>query len=367
MTTDRKHAALEAAPDIERLRQVKCVVWDLDNTLWDGILLEGDRLEPRADAVAAIRALDKVGILHSIASKNDHDTASAQIRAMGLDEFFLYPQINWNAKSHSVRAIADQLNLGLDAIAFVDDQQFERAEVAHALPQVLCVDPADLANALRQPEFQPRFVTDESYKRRIMYRSQITREQAERDYIGTSHDFLASLDMVFTIASARSEDLQRAEELTIRTNQLNSTGRGYTYDELDALSTSPDHLLLVASLNDRFGQYGTIGLALVQKHPAHWDLRLLLMSCRVVSRGVGTILLNHIIGLARQASVRLHADLVETGRNRMMQVTYAFAGFEEIHRNGDRITLACDISRAQAQPSYVDIVVAGPAAEKGLW
>jgi FkbH-like protein len=335
--------------------RIKCVVWDLDNTLWDGVLLEGDSLEPRADVVEIIRQLDSVGILHSIASKNDYQAAMERLRAFGLDDLFLYPEIGWNAKSHSVQQIARSLNIGLDAIAFVDDQEFERAEVTSAVPQVMCVDVADLPAMVRRAEFRPRFVTAESRQRRDLYRHQITRDSAEREFVGTSEEFLADLGLVFTIAPARPGDLQRAEELTVRTNQLNSTGRTYSYEELDELSTAPDHLLLVASLTDRFGSYGTIGLTLVEKHDRVWVLRLLLMSCRVVSRGVGTVLLNHVMRLARDAGVRLQADLVETGRNRMMQITYAFAGFREVSRIADRLVLEADLGSIQPRPSYVTV------------
>jgi len=344
--------------------RVKCVVWDLDNTVWDGVLLEGDSLTLRADVVSIIRRLDGMGILHSVASKNDHAVAMRQLEAFGIADLFLYPEIGWNAKSASIRQIAAAFNIGLDAIAFVDDQDFERAEVAHALPQVTCVDVADLATAVKQAEFSPRFVTPESRQRRRMYQGQIARDSAEHEFAGTSEEFLASLGMVLTVGPARNEDLQRAEELTVRTNQLNSTGRTYTYAELDQLSTSPDHLLLVASLTDRFGSYGAIGLALVEKGGYAWSLRLLLMSCRVVSRGVGTVLLNHVMGLARDAQVRLQADLVETGRNRMMQIAYGFAGFTKIRGDADQVVLEADLSAIQPCPPYVRLDIAGVTAEK---
>jgi FkbH-like protein len=298
-----------------------------------------------------------MGILHSIASKNDREAALAKLREFGIDDLFLYPQIGWNPKSESIQRIAKALNLGLDAFAFVDDQEFERAEVAHGVPQVICIDVVDLDAELARPEFRPRFVTDESAQRREMYRAQIARDELESEFVGTNHEFLASLDMRFTIEPARREDLQRAEELTVRTNQLNSTGRTYSYDELDALRESPDHLLLVASLTDRFGSYGKIGLALVEKTADVWWLRMLLMSCRVMSRGVGMVLLNHIMQLAAEAGVNVRADFVETGRNRMMQIAYAFAGFAEVSRNGNEVVLECAADAAQRCPSYVDLRV----------
>jgi FkbH-like protein len=337
--------------------RIKCVVWDLDNTLWDGTLLEGDRCALRRDAAESLGVLDQRGILQSVASKNDPEAAMDWLRELGVEEMFVYPQIGWNPKSHSVAQIAKSLNIGTGSLAFIDDQEFERAEVAHAHPDVTCLDPDDLVHALGEPEFNPRFTTEESRQRRHLYRSQIAREQSEAAFVGTSEEFLASLQMTFSIRQASRDDLQRAEELTVRTNQLNSTGRAYSYDELDALRGSPRHLVLVASLQDRFGSYGTIGLALVERDPRCWHLRLLLMSCRTMSRGVGTILLNHVMAAAREAGARLRADFVETGRNRMMQITYAFAGFVEVSRDGPHVVLESDLSTVQAPAPYLTVLV----------
>ncbi|WP_103502578.1 MULTISPECIES: HAD family hydrolase [unclassified Streptomyces] len=336
---------------------IKCVVWDLDHTLWDGVLLEDGEVRPRPGVVEHIRRLDALGVLHSVASKNDHATAMAKLRELGLEDLFLYPQIGWSAKSESVRRIAAKLNLGLDAFAFVDDQDFELAEMEFSLPEVTRVNALEVDTALHREEFLPRFVSDESAQRRAMYRGQLARDAEESEFTGTSEDFLASLDMRFTIAPAARTDLQRAEELTVRTNQLNATGRTYSYDELDELRQSDGHLLLVAGLEDRFGSYGKIGLALVEKGEQDWWLRMMLMSCRVMSRGVGTVLLGQVMERARDAGAGLRADFVETGRNRMMQITYAFSGFREVSRDGDRVVLAADLSQLQDPPGYVRLEV----------
>lgn len=356
---------MNSGPDGQRGR-IKCVVWDLDNTLWDGVLLEGDGCTLRPDAGKALELFDQRGILQSIASKNDSEAARAQLRALGIGEMFVYPQIGWGPKSGAVGQIAESLNFGLDAVAFIDDQEFELAEVAHGHPSVLCIDAADLNEVLDAPEFNPRFITEESSRRRHMYRSQITRDDSEREFQGPSGEFLASLQMSFRIRRASRDDLRRAEELTVRTNQLNSTGRTYSFDELEALCASPDHLVLVAELDDRFGAYGTIGLALVERGAERWHLRLLLMSCRTMSRGVGTVLLNYIMAEAREAGVRLQADFVETGRNRMMRITYAFAGFAEVARDESHVVLESDLSNIQASASYIRVLTdsdPGPAGQ----
>jgi FkbH-like protein len=336
-------------------QSIKCVVWDLDNTVWDGILLEDDEVVLRDGVVDILKALDERGILHSIASRNDHPTAMAKLEALGLDEYFLYPQINWNSKASSVEQIAKDINIGLDAIAFIDDQPFEREEVAFTHAKVLCIDSACLDDLLERPELNPRFVTEDSKKRRHMYMADIRRNREEAEYVGPTEEFLATLDMIFTLVPAREEDLKRAEELTVRTHQLNTTGYTYNYDELAAFSRSDDHILLVASLEDRHGTYGKIGLALVEKGPEIWTVKLLLMSCRVMSKGVGTIMIHHILRLAKEAGVKLRAEFVSNDRNRMMLVTYKFAGFKEIARNGDVILFENDYSAIQPPPPYVEL------------
>lgn len=338
-------------------RVVKVLVWDLDETLWHGTLIEGDDLRLRDGAQETLEALDKRGILHSIASKNDPEMAHEALARFGLDHFFLYPQIGWSAKSAGIKKIAEAINVGLDALAFVDDQPFEREEVGHALPEVLLYDAEEVAGLPERPELMPRFLTDESAIRRQMYQADAQRNQVQEGFEGPDEEFLASLGMRFTIAPASEEDLKRAEELTVRTNQLNSTGVTYSYEELDAFRKSPDHLLIVASLTDKYGPYGKIGLALVELGAEVWTLKLLLMSCRVMSRGVGSILLGYLMKRARAAGARFQAELITTGRNRLMVVTYRFAGFREVDRRGDIAVLENDLSNLQDYPDYVDLKI----------
>jgi FkbH-like protein len=343
---------------IQRIRgpekkTIKCIVWDLDNTLWDGILLEDRDVFVKAGVTEIIKALDQRGILHSIASRNDRVVAEQKLRQSGLYEYFLCPQINWNAKSSSLQEIMRVLNLGPDAFAFVDDQSFEREEVAFAFPDVLCIDAQDIDTLLDMPEMMPRFLTEDAHRRRLLYHYDQQRAEAEKSFVGPDEAFLAALNMIFTIAPAREEDLQRAEELTVRTHQLNTTGYTYSYDELHALRLSPRHQLLFASLDDKYGPYGKIGLALLEQDRDVWTIKLLLMSCRVMSRGVGTMMLAHILQMARRAGVRLQADFVPTERNRMMYVTYKFSGFKEIRTSDTLITLEHSLDQIPAIPDYV--------------
>ncbi len=340
-------------------KTVKCVVWDLDHTLWNGILLEDGDVPLREGVLEAIRGLDERGILQSVASRNDPATARARLEALGIGDYFLHPQINWGSKGENVREIARRLNVGLDTFLFVDDQPFEREEVRHACPEVRVLDASEVISLLERPELVPEFVTDDARNRRLMYRADISREAEEERFGGASEEFLRSLGMRFTLGPCGEEDLRRAEELTVRTNQLNTTGYTYDYAELDAFRASPGHLLLVAGLEDRFGSYGKIGLALVEKtSPEAWTLKLLLMSCRVMSRGVGTIMMSHAMELTRAAGAVLRAEFRPNGRNRMMEVTYRFAGFREVGRAGDLVVYEHGLEHVQPFPDYVRVDVA---------
>ena len=335
---------------------LKCLVWDLDHTLWDGVLLEDPEVRLRPGAAETVHALDERGILQSIASRNDREAALTRLSELGLVEYFLYPQIHWNSKSASVEAIAKALNIGIDSLALVDDDPFERGQVQRAHPSVACFDASDLGSLIALPELSPVHVTADARSRRSMVLADIERNKAQEAFEGPEHEYLATLGMILTIAPAQPADLDRAGELMVRTHQLNTTGYAYSKDELAALLSSSRHLVLMASLEDRYGTYGKIGLALVETGSDAWTIKLLLMSCRVASRGVGSLMLNHIRQMARQRQVRLLAEFVPNERNRQMYITFRLAGFKEIPAPGAPVLLEDFLQQAPPPPEYVTIV-----------
>jgi FkbH-like protein len=331
------------------------VVWDLDDTLWHGTLLERDNLVVPRAVREAIVELDNRGILQSIASKSDHSAAWQKLTAFGLRDYFLHPQINWANKSDSLRIIADRLGIGPDALALIDDQAFERDEVRFHLPSVMTIDATEISGLLELPALQPRFLTSESKRRRLMYQADIRRKEDEAQFGGPAKEFLATLGMVLTVRPATEQDLRRAEELTIRTHQLNTTGRTYSHAELQALLRSREHLLLVAELEDRYGASGTIGLALIETRPGNWLVRLLIMSCRVITRGVGGVMISYILQLAHRCGVRLRAEFVANDRNRMMYITYKFNGFFELGEQNGVILLQHALQAIRPFPPHMTV------------
>ncbi|MGH3914608.1 MAG: HAD-IIIC family phosphatase [Pseudonocardiaceae bacterium] len=331
----------------EGVVMVKCLVWDLDNTLWRGILLEGDRVVLPAEVRATIVELDSRGILQSVSSKNDHDTAWARLEELGIAEYFVLSEIGWGPKSDSLRRIAERLNFAHRTMAFIDDQPAEHAEVCFHLPEIRCyrADQADVLTGL--PEFSPAVTTMDSRLRRRMYQAGFRRDAERAEFLGPDEEFLRSLELSMGINRAGEHDLSRVEELTLRTSQMNATGVHYSHATLCDLLDDPWHEVLVVTMTDRFGPHGAVGIVLLEKHPRVWHLKLLATSCRVVSFGAGSAVLSWLADQAATARVHLVADFRRTDRNRMMEIAYRFADFRD-------------------QPCACTAVLAGPADLDGL-
>ncbi len=327
---------------------VKCLVWDLDNTLWRGTLLEDGEVHLDDSIRQVIRTLDSRGILQSVASRNNHDEAWARLDKLGVAEYFVLPQIGWGRKSDAVAHIADTLKFAQHTVAFIDDQPTERAEVTYHLPRVRCY-PAEQALELPElPEFSPPVVTVDARRRRQMYQAGELREAERVSFAGPDEEFLRSLELQMHIDRATGEDISRLEELTLRTSQMNATGVHYSEQTLRALTVDPDHDVLVISMTDRFGTHGAVGVLLLARQPRYWRLKLLATSCRVVAFGAGAAILRWLIDQAAHAHVHLVADFRHTERNRMMEIAYRFAGFTSYDCD------CADPEKADADPARVD-------------
>nr|WLE93529.1 Methoxymalonyl-ACP biosynthesis / Haloacid dehalogenase-like hydrolase [Streptomyces sp.] len=313
----------------DKTSMVKCLVWDLDNTLWQGTLLEDGEVRLSDEIRKTIVELDARGILQAVSSKNDHDPAWQRLEELGVAEYFVLARIGWGPKSASVRAIAEELNFAQKTIAFIDDQPAERAEVEFHLPEVRCYDASEAGGLLGLPEFTPRSRTVDSGKRRSMYQAGFRREAERAEFAGPDEEFLRSLELEMRIFPATEEQLSRVEELTLRTSQMNATGVHYSDETLRGLLADPAHEVLVTTMDDRFGTHGAVGVVLVEKFARVWHLKLLATSCRVVSLGAGAAILNWLADQAARVGAHVVADFRRTERNRMMEIAYRFAGFDE--------------------------------------
>jgi FkbH-like protein len=266
--------------------KAKVVVWDLDHTIWDGILLEdgpeGVIVKPGIREM--IEALDARGILQSVASKNNHDEAVAALAHHGLLDFMLAPQISWGPKSAALSHIAETLNLGIDSFVFIDDQPFERGEVGEAHPSVTVLADTDAFTLLERPQFDVP-VTPESRGRRALYAVEAQRALAGESAAEDMDSFLRSCDLVLTLSPLATTDGERIYELSQRTNQLNIAATRYSREDVAAmLSDANGAEAWTLRCADRFGDYGLIGFAYGNPQTGH--IHDFFMSCRVQRKRV---------------------------------------------------------------------------------
>lgn len=333
---DERGAALASAEqDKQGPKKAKCVIWDLDNTLWDGILVEQgvDGLKPRTQIFEVIRELDRRGIINSIASKNHPEAAEEALRHFGMWEYFVFPQISWGPKSEAVRLIQRSMNVGINTFLFVDDQPFERSEVETVHPEVAVLTDQEGAQLLEHERCDV-VVTDESGKRRHFYQQQALREQAASDSGAEYDNFLRSCQIVIDVEPLDLPLLDRAHELVQRTNQMNFSGRRYSKAQLQELAEDPDKQCFIIRCTDRFGDYGIIGLGIVDI--ASWCLEDLMFSCRIQSKQVEHHFIAYLANLAKEAGAeQLKARYRKTEKNSPSGKVFDDLGFSIRGRTED--------------------------------
>jgi len=353
----RRRAASDAIPMVP-VEKIKCVVWDLDNTLWDGILVEDglDGIHLRPQMVAAIQRLDERGVLHSIASKNDSHSAWHAIIHFGLQDYFLYPSINWGPKSESLRSIAEALNISLDSFAFVDDSEAERQEVSSAWPQVRTLSDQEIDAFLEAFPLQAA-VTEESRKRRFSYLTEVQRQRKVAE-AGNKDDFLRDCQLVISIFSPHEPaDVERCLELLQRTNQINLSTERYSKEKLCELLQDSHHVCIAMRAHDRFGDYGLIGFSAI-KLTAYATLHDFVLSCRVVQKRVEEHWLQWLLNfLKARGYPLLHATYIPTKRNKVLLDTMQGVGFERVSSDGSTIILVRKTSDPVAHADIAAIQV----------
>jgi FkbH-like protein len=329
--TERQHEAKRPATRSKAspAAKVKCVVWDLDNTLWSGVIGDDgpDGVKPNRAAVDVVHALDERGIVQSIASKNEYQLAWSRIESLGLADYFLYPAIHWGAKSGSIRAIADELNIGIDTLAFIDDSPFERSEVQASFGEVRVYDVPEIENLLERPEFDVP-VTEASRLRRQSYLAEAQRKQAARVWRDDEDSFLRSCGLVLRISSPEEADYARCLELIQRTNQLNLSTRRFDRSAFEALVSDPSVDCYVLRCEDRFGDYGLVGFAAFDSSGFVPRLSDFVLSCRVAQKRVEETFFKWYMRKAQaRGADRIQATFVASARNAPLREALATVPF----------------------------------------
>ncbi|MEQ9662913.1 MAG: HAD-IIIC family phosphatase [Parasphingopyxis sp.] len=305
---------------------VKCVIFDLDQTLWDGILIEGD-IQLRSEIARIFDELDRRGILISVASKNDPEAAMNQLRAFGIDEYVLHPHIGWHRKSDGVKAIAKHLNIGTNALLFIDDSPFERAEVERAVPGVTTLPETALHVLLDHPRLTGTSTSEAKARRRIYKEAEIRKDAAD-SFDGGYTDFLRACDIQLEIGSDESKDVERIHELVQRTNQLNFSGHKYSPREIKPLLADPTLDRHVIECSDRYGAYGIVGFCLTRFEDRVLRVEDLMLSCRVQGKQIERALFAYLVDKGDTGIDLLEIVFNETDRNGPASAVLDELGFE---------------------------------------
>ena len=349
--------AREASHLLASLRRSpkKVLVLDLDNTLWGGVIaddgLEGIELgdtSPRGEAFKAfqkyIRSLKDRGTLLAVCSKNDHEKAKEAFTShpemvLRMPDIVSF-KANWEPKSDNIRQIANELNLGLDSLVFVDDNPAEIDIVRQFAPEVTTIllgpDPSDYVAQLQDCRlFEPRSITVEDAKRTQQYRTEADRN-AHLSSATDMDSYLESLRMEATLSAFTAVDVPRLAQLINKSNQFNLTTRRRSEADLLALIPDPSFVAFSARLSDRFGDHGLIGVVIGKIEGAELEIDTWLMSCRVLKRQVEDEVLRE---LARVAHLRncttLKGVYLPTPKNEMVRDFYQKMGFELLRDEPD--------------------------------
>jgi len=327
----------------------RCIVLDLDNTLWGGIVgedeFDGIKLgsDPSGKSFVEFQkyllGLHNRGILLAINSKNNFDDAIKVIEEhpdmILKKEHFASIKINWNDKVSNIKEISDELNFGLENFVFFDDDPLNREFMKSSLPQVLTVDlPADPSKYVRtiqeMNEFNLLKITDEDNQRGVMYSQQRDRKTLEKSS-DNLEDFLKNMDLKITIKKADSFTIPRISQLILKTNQFNLTTKRYSLEEIQKMSQN-DHMLIgCVQVEDKFGDNGITAAFIVEKNGAkEWILDTFLLSCRVMGRQIEKSILGYIIKIAKQNNVnKIIANFIPTKKNQPIENFLPNCGFKK--------------------------------------
>ncbi|MFQ5801457.1 MAG: HAD-IIIC family phosphatase [Candidatus Methylomirabilales bacterium] len=357
----------------------KVLVLDLDETLWGGIVgeegPEGIRLGHDYPGSAylefqrVVLSLYHRGVILAINSKNEEALALRVLERhpdmLLRPHHFAAMRINWRDKAENMRALAEELNVGLDSFVFVDDSRVERELMRRLLPEVLTIElpevPLLYARTLEEcREFDSLGFSEEDRRRGEMYQMQLERARL-RDSSASLEESFHSLGMRLEASVGDEASIARVAQLTQKTNQFNLTTRRYTEEEIRALNACAKVDVWSFRLVDRFGDNGIIAVVIVRRGGEDWGIDTFLMSCRVMGRGVETAILSVIVGEAKAAGVkRVRGRYVPTAKNAPVRDLYSSHGFETVESSGDGTGCVLDVRRETvAPPAWCPVVLRG--------
>lgn len=356
-------------------RNKKCLVLDLDNTLWGGTAGEDGLHGVVLDITGPGRAfydfqqvvlnLYNKGILLAVNSKNNPEDAleimERHPHMLLRKKHFSVLKINWNNKAVNLNEIAKELGIGIESIVFIDDNPIERDLVKSMLSEVTVVempeDTARYAETLeRLPEFELLSITEDDLRRNEMYKANIERQEILKN-LSTMEDYLSGLDLEITVEAANSFTIPRISQLSLKTNQFNMTTKRYQTEEIQKMAVSEDYVVLSCSVKDKFGDRGISGVCIAKLHDTEAAIDTFLLSCRVLGLGIEYALLSTIVEILHNKGITtIYASYVKTAKNSANEGFYSTAGFSTESADPGQTYHVLNPGKSVKRNDYIKIV-----------
>lgn len=303
---------------------VKCMVFDLDNTIWNGTLDANDDITLNDWVINYLENAFKKGVVLAVASKNNYEQAYKKIVELGIEKYFYKFYISWDDKYKSIKDLAKTLNISEEHILFVDDSDIELAEAIYYIPnlQILNVRNIFLLNDYIN---DITIITEETKNRNKIYK--ILEQRKKKENQMSKEEFLKYCNIKIDISLANKDDFYRIEELLSRTNQMNLNNKILTVDELKRINNMKEYSIFTVRMSDIFANYGIVGTSIIREDDTTIEIQYLAISCKVEGRNIGKSVIEFIKKIAKDRKKDIEAKYIYNLKNEKLQALFVLNGF----------------------------------------
>ena len=339
--------------------KIKCVIWDLDNTIWDGELKSNRNVQLKKGIRETLNTLYEKGIIQSIASKNYYSDAIARLKELEIDKLFVYPQISYTPKNIMIKKIIDFINIDQENVAFIDDDQFELDEVKNHFKSIKIYQSNEATKLITYDELNFDSISSDGKKRTEYLKVKEKRNFAEENFKGEKEEFLRNANTNIIIEKFSNNHIDRVYELINRTNKYNNFNKQIkTKSDILEYSNNVSNTVLVFKMNDIYGEYGTIGTMFYKIEDNKMYIDLFSISCRILGRGIAIAIFSNIINsLISEKTIKEVICHVEyTKKNRETIVLLNLLDFKLINDKNDDKEFVLNRNINKKNENYINII-----------
>lgn len=303
---------------------VKCIVFDLDNTIWDGTLDANDDVKLNSKIYEYIKSAFQKGIVLAVASKNNYEQAYEKILEIGIEKYFYKFYISWDDKYKAINDLAKDLNISAEHILFIDDSEIELTEALYYIPELQILNVKEI-DYLKQYINNDEVMTEESKNRNKIYK--ILEQRKKQEEKMSKEEFLKYCKINIDISIANAGDFNRIQELLSRTNQMNLNNKILNVEALNQINTIKEYSIYVIRMKDIFADYGIVGTTIIKENKETIEIQYFAISCKVEGRNIGKRVIEFIKEYAKEKNKNIEAKYIYNFKNEKLQALFVLNGF----------------------------------------